>query len=162
MMRACRSVGLIAAALALGACAPTGAGGESGQALGISEAGLQQVPLTIASGGKTHNFVVEVASTPEQQQRGLMHRQALAPDRGMIFPYDTPQPASFWMRNTVIPLDIIFIRADGTISAIVTAVPLDETPVQAIEPAAAVLEIPGGRAAELGIQPEDKVSWTKP
>ena len=153
---------LLVAALALGACAPAGAGGEPGQTLGTSEAGLQQVPLTIASGGKTHRFTVEVASTPDQQQRGLMHRQSLAPDRGMIFPYDPPQPASFWMRNTFIPLDIIFVRADGTISSIVTAVPLDETPVQGTEPVAAVLEIPGGRAGELGIQPGDKVNWTKP
>ena len=153
-------VAAIAIALALGACAEGGPGGEAGQSsLGRSEAGLEQVPLTIRSAGAVHRFVVEVASTPEQQQQGLMHRQALAPDRGMLFPYETPQPAAFWMRNTLIPLDMIFIRADGAISSIVTAVPHDEVPVASNEPVAAVLEIPGGRAAQLGIREGDKVSW---
>ena len=151
---------MIAVALALGACAPNGQGGEAGQSsLGRSEAGLEQVPLTIRSASGVHRFVVEVASTPEQQQQGLMHREALAADRGMLFPYETPQPASFWMRNTLIPLDMIFIRADGAISSIVTAVPHDEVPVPSNEPVAAVLEIPGGRAAQLGIRNGDKVSW---
>jgi uncharacterized membrane protein (UPF0127 family) len=106
-----------------------------------------------------HPFVVEVARTAEQQERGLMFRRTLAPDRGMIFPYDPPQDVAFWMRNTLIPLDMVFIRADGTIARITTAKPLDETPVPSGEPIAAVLEIAGGRAAELKVKEGDKVSW---
>jgi uncharacterized membrane protein (UPF0127 family) len=77
----------------------------------------------------------------------------------MIFPYDPPQNVAFWMKNTLIPLDMLFIRADGTIARIATAKPLDETAVPAGEPVAAVLEIRGGRAAELGIREGDKVEW---
>jgi uncharacterized membrane protein (UPF0127 family) len=117
------------------------------------------VPLTIRSATGEHRFTVEVAATPEQQERGLMFVRSLAPDRGMIFPYDPPQQVSFWMKNTLIPLDMIFIRADGTIARIATAKPLDETPVPGGEPITAVLEIAAGRAAELGIRAGDKVEW---
>ncbi len=88
-----------------------------------------------------------------------MFRQSLAPDEAMIFPYNPPRDVAFWMRNTLIPLDMVFIRADGTIARIATAQPLDETPVPGGEPVAAVLEIKGGRAAELGIKAGDRVSW---
>jgi uncharacterized protein len=123
--------------------------------------GLEQVPLTITStNGRTHRFVVEVARTPEEQATGLMNRQSLAPDRGMLFPYETPRPASFWMKNTFIPLDLIFVRPDGTIARIeANTVPLSLDPVPSLEPVTAVLEIAGGRSAELGIQPGDRVQW---
>ena len=88
-----------------------------------------------------------------------MFRKTLPPDRGMIFPYDPPQDVSFWMKNTLIPLDIIYIRANGTIARIVNAQPMDITPLPSGEPVALVLEIRGGRAAELGIREGDKVSW---
>lgn len=92
---------------------------------------------------------------------GLMYRNKLAPDRGMIFPFAAPDVASFWMRNTLIPLDMIFVRADGSIANIAAnTVPLSEEPVRSEGPVAAVLEIPGGRSAELGIEPGDKVQWS--
>lgn len=118
------------------------------------------MPLTVRSGSRTHRFTVEVASSPQEQATGLMHRQSLAPDRGMLFPYDPPQPAAFWMKNTLIPLDILFVRADGTIARIAAqTVPLSLELVPSLEPVAAVLEIAGGRAAELGIAPGDRVDW---
>ena len=89
-----------------------------------------------------------------------MFRKSLAGDRGMIFPYDPPQDVSFWMKNTLIPLDIVFIRADGTIARITHAISMDLTPLPSGEPVAAVLEIRGGRAAELGIKEGDAVTWT--
>ena len=120
------------------------------------------MPLTVQSSGGTHRFTVEVARTPEQQAQGLMHRQSLAPDRGMLFPYDPPQNASFWMKNTLIPLDLIFIRENGTVALIsANTVPMSLDPIPSLEPVAAVLEIAGGRAAELGIAAGDKVSWAQ-
>jgi len=125
-----------------------------------SAAGLEQVPLTIRSASGAHRFTVEVAGTPEEQANGLMHRQSLAGDRGMLFPYEPPQDVSFWMKNTLIPLDMIFIRPDGTIARIAAnTVPLSLDPVPSLEPVSAVLEIAGGRAAELGIQEGDRVEW---
>lgn len=125
-----------------------------------SAAGLEQAPLTIRSGSRVHRFTVEIARSPLEQEAGLMHRESLAPNRGMIFPYDPPQPASFWMKNTLIALDILFIRADGSIARIAAnTVPLSLELVPAGEPVSAVLEIAGGRAAELGIKPGDTVDW---
>nr|NUR37378.1 DUF192 domain-containing protein [Sphingomonas sp.] len=113
----------------------------------------------IRSKSGVHSFTVVVAATPQQQETGLMFRRTLAGNRGMIFPYDPPQDVSFWMKNTLIPLDIIFIRADGTIARITRARALDLTPLPAGEPIAAVLEIRGGSAAEFGIKEGDVASW---
>ena len=117
------------------------------------------MPLTIHSSTGVHRFTVQVAATEEQQERGLMFYRSLGPDQGMIFPYDPPQEVSFWMENTLIPLDIIFIRPDGTIARITNAKPLDRTPLPSGATIGAVLEIRGGRAAELGIREGDKVDW---
>ncbi|MCH8614793.1 DUF192 domain-containing protein [Sphingomonas sp. SM33] len=125
-----------------------------------SPSGLQQVPLTIQSATGTHKFTVEVASSQEEQAQGLMNRQSLAPDRGMIFPYDPPQQVAFWMKNTLIPLDMVFIGADGKIGRIAAnTTPMSLDPVPSVDPVSAVLEIAGGRAAELGLKEGDKVSW---
>ncbi len=117
------------------------------------------MPLTIRTAAGEHLFTVQVAATPEQQEHGLMFYRSLGADQGMIFPYDPPATVSFWMKNTLIPLDMVFIRADGTIARIATAKPLDLTPVPSGEPIAAVLELRGGRAAELGIREGDQVEW---
>jgi uncharacterized membrane protein (UPF0127 family) len=123
---------------------------------------LREVPLTIRSANREHRFTVEVAATPEEQEAGLMYRRSLGPDRGMIFPYDPPQDVAFWMKNTLIPLDMIFIRRDGTIARIApNTVPMSLDTVPAGEPVAAVLEIAGGRAAELGIREGDEASWPR-
>jgi uncharacterized membrane protein (UPF0127 family) len=141
----------------LAACQPSASNAVE---LGRSPAGLEQVPLTITSGAKVHRFTIEVAKTPEEQMTGLMNRSELAPDRGMVFPFDPPRGASFWMKNTLIPLDMIFVRSDGTIANIATnTVPLSLDPVFSEGTVGAVLEIAGGRSDELGIKPGDKVAW---
>lgn len=125
-----------------------------------SEAGLNQVALNIRTSDATHGFIVEVAESSAQQAQGLMFRTELAPDRGMIFPFPEDRVASFWMKNTVIPLDIIYIRRDGTIESIAAnTTPYSLAPVRSSEPVATVLEIAAGRAAELGIGPGDTVTW---
>ena len=125
-----------------------------------AQSGLDLARLTVRSGPRAHVFTVEMARTAEQQERGLMHRRALGANEGMLFPFDPPRPASFWMRNTLIPLDLIFIRPDGTIARIATGVPESEAQIMVDEPLTAVLEIPGGRAAQLGIAAGDRVSWS--
>jgi uncharacterized membrane protein (UPF0127 family) len=123
-------------------------------------AGLRRDPLTIVTTRGPVRFKVEVARTLAQQERGLMFRDAVAPDAGMIFPFDPPQPASFWMKNTRIPLDLLFIRADGTIARIAAmAKPYSLDLIPANEPVAAVLEIAGGRAAAVGIAAGNHVRW---
>ena len=141
----------------LAACQPSASNAVE---LGRSPAGLDQLPLTITSGGKVHKFTVEVARTPQEQATGLMNRSELAPDRGMVFPFDPPRDASFWMKNTLIPLDMVFVRSDGTIANIaVNTVPLSLDPVFSEGAVGAVLEIAGGRSEELGIKAGDKVAW---
>jgi uncharacterized protein len=124
-----------------------------------AQTGLAKIPLTIRSGDTLHHFKVEVAASPEQQERGLMFRRSLDPDGGMIFPYNPPQEVAFWMKNTWIPLDIVFVRSDGTIVRITHAQAMDLTPLPSGEPISAVLEIAGGRAAQLGIREGDIARW---
>jgi uncharacterized protein len=151
------------AAVAVGLACAGLAGCQAAAVNGASAAQLAQIPLTIKTAKAAHTFRVEVASTPEEQARGLMFRERLAPDAGMIFPMAPPRFASFWMKNTVIPLDMIFIRADGTIATIAAeTTPYSLDPVSSGEPVAAVLEIAGGRAAELGIAEDDRVEWKAP
>ena len=151
--------------LALIACSPQAcahnAPVETATADPRAQTGLREVPLTIRSKNGVHRFTVEVAATEQQQETGMMFRTSVAGDRGMSFPYDPPQEVAFWMKNTLIPLDIVYIRADGTIARIVHAQAMDLTPLPSGEPIAVVLEIGGGRAAELGIKEGDKVSWEK-
>ncbi len=99
-------------------------------------------------------FAVEIADDPAEQARGLMFRPALAPDAGMLFLYDAPQPAAFWMKNTMIPLDMIFLDEAGrVINVIASAEPYSLAPRRSEGPALAVLEINGGLAEMHGIGP---------
>ncbi len=116
-------------------------------------------PLEIASKGGVHVFAVEMASTPEEQAKGLMFRRQLPEGQGMLFDFHQEQPTSFWMKNTYIPLDMIFIRGDGRILRIAeNTVPLSEALVPSGGPVRAVLEVVGGTARKLGIAPGDRVA----
>lgn len=122
--------------------------------------GLKVVPLTVTQGGKSHRFSVEVAQSEAEQEKGLMFRTKMGADEGMIFPMKPARIASFWMRNTLIPLDIIFVGQDGKVINIsANAEPETLTPRQSLGIASAVLELNGGRAAELGIGPGALVEW---
>ncbi|MFO6446251.1 DUF192 domain-containing protein [Erythrobacter sp. NE805] len=120
--------------------------------------GLRVIDLTVERGAKRLAFKVELADTQEAQARGLMFRQSLGDFEGMIFPSGTPQPRSFWMKNTPLSLDIIFIGADGRILNIAANTePYSLASVSSKGNASAVLELRAGRAAALGIVPGDKV-----
>jgi uncharacterized protein len=115
-------------------------------------------PLQVVTGKGLQKFQVEIARTFRQREYGLMCRKALAPDRGMLFLFERPDVLAFWMRNTLIPLDIIYIGKDGRVVSFVrNARPLDETPLPSAGPAVAVLELAAGRAAEIGLLPGDRV-----
>lgn len=132
-------------------------------ASGSTSAVQQNPPLPVTSvvidsGHGAARFTVEVAGDPASQERGLMFRTKLAPNAGMLFDFHTPTSPTFWMKNTILPLDMIFIRSDGTISSIARdATPYSETPIPSYEPVRAVLEINGGRAAALGIERGQRV-----
>ena len=122
--------------------------------------GLEVIPLTVTSLGKTHTFRVEVARSPQEQARGLMFRTEMGPDEGMLFPYAQPQILSFWMKNTVLSLDLIFIGPDRrVVNVVADAVPYSEAPILSEAPAIATLELNAGRARELGIVAGAKVDW---
>lgn len=114
--------------------------------------------LAIVGSGQRHVFQVEVMRTPDQRARGLMHRNYLPPDRGMLFDFGQVEPVAMWMQNTFIPLDMLFIRADGTVVRIAAQTePLSTRTIPSGEPVLSVLEINGGIAVKLGIKPGDKV-----
>jgi hypothetical protein len=130
----------------------------AGAAAQGAPAALPTGELVIIGGGRRHSFKVELAATDEARTRGLMYRRALAADAGMLFDYRAPTHASMWMRNTYIPLDMLFITADGRILNIhERAIPHDLTPIGAAGPVRAVLELNGGTVARLGIKPGDRV-----
>ena len=114
--------------------------------------------LTIASATGPHKFQIEIATTPRQMEQGLMFRRNLAPDAGMLFDYGQPMPAMMWMKNTLIPLDMLFVDAKGRIVNIrERAVPGSLDTIPAAGPVRATIELNGGTAARLGIKPGDKV-----
>ncbi len=125
--------------------------------------GLRVIDLVVESGGKALPFKVELADSPEAQARGLMFRTELGDGEGMIFPSAAPEQRSFWMKNTPLSLDIIFIGTDGRISNIAAnTVPYSVDSVRSSGLTSAVLELRAGRAAELGVAAGDKVSWNIP
>jgi uncharacterized membrane protein (UPF0127 family) len=110
--------------------------------------------------GARHAVTVEIARTDAERARGLMHRPSLAPDAGMLFLFDEPAVHAFWMKNTLIPLDMIFIGEDGRVSGIVArAVPGDLSPRAAGGPSRYVLEVNGGWAEAHGVAPGDRVRF---
>jgi hypothetical protein len=119
---------------------------------------LRTEPLSIETDRGAARFTVEIADTDRTREIGLMCRTRIAPDRGMLFDFKTPREVAFWMKNTLIPLDMVFIAADGRVVSIArNAAPLDETPISSAGAILGVLEIAGGRAAELDIMPGDLV-----
>ncbi|MDP4822444.1 MAG: DUF192 domain-containing protein [Aestuariivirgaceae bacterium] len=117
---------------------------------------VETVVLETAEGGVL--IAAEMATTPQARERGLMFRHRLAPDRGMLFVYDAPQPVAMWMKNTNIALDIIFIRADGVVVGIAeNAVPQSEEMIESPEPALSVLEVAAGTVERIGLAIGDRV-----
>lgn len=118
--------------------------------------GPEKLEIDTASG--VHKFEVEIASDDAARERGLMYRRYMAPDHGMLFEFDRNAPESFWMKNTYIPLDMIFISPTGVVTNVAAnAEPLSENVIPSGPPCAAVLELDGGTAAAIGLRVGDKV-----
>lgn len=165
-----RALGLFFAFL-LAACSAADTGSASAQTTAQSAAaenrhpvsGLEIIEVTVQSGENTYVFDTELAAASDDQAQGLMFRTELGEFEGMLFPSRGAQMRSFWMKNTPLPLDIIFIGPDNriiNIGAMAEPYSLDSVPSAA--PAIAVFEIIGGRAEELGIKPGDLVTWNLP
>ena len=121
---------------------------------------LPKEPLTIVThDGKPHRFMVEMALGPDQQMTGLMFRPSVPADGGMLFDWGTPKESQMWMRNTIVPLDMVFINADGTIRSIAeNTVPQSLAVIDSRGPVRATLELAGGTTARLDIRVGDKVT----
>lgn len=119
---------------------------------------LPESPLVISSGAQSHRFTVELADDDAERSTGLMHRAQMNDDHGMLFDFHTPRRVAFWMRNTFIPLDMIFIKSDGEIVSIFENVPpLNDNTVGPERPVRAVLELNAGMSRKLGLKVGDMV-----
>ena len=135
------------------------------RAADLDQTGLDHADLTVTTAaGQAFHFDVEVAKTEAQQQRGLMFRKSLAPDAGMIFPYERDTMATFYMKNCYISLDMLFVAGDSRITHIMAdakplfdAQPREQDLIPSGGPIRLVVEINGGTAAKLGIHVGDKV-----
>lgn len=162
---ASRAVSFLLAGLLLAAGLPAAepalARAPAAIAAGKPQTGLRVVPLTIhTSDGRTHAYRVEVAETDAQQAHGMMYRTEVPPGTGMIFPMRPPRPAAFWMQNTFVSLDLVFIGTDGRVRNIAErAVPRSQALLASAGPVAAVLELAGGEAARIGLKPGDRIRW---
>ena len=140
-----------------------GASASSGPAQAIGSPPTDKAPAgfetldVVTAQGRTR-FFVEVADDDAEREQGLMFRKVVPPDQGMLFDFKTPRPVAFWMKNTLIPLDIVYIRRDGSVLSIArNTTPLSETPIPSGGPVVGVLELAGGRAQEIGLLPGDQV-----
>lgn len=118
---------------------------------------LESLSIAI-QGGQRQTFRVEVARNDADRAQGLMFRRSMPADQGMLFDFGRVEPVSMWMQNTYLPLDMLFIRADGTIARIAANTePLSTRTIPSGEPVLSVLELNAGTAARLGIKPGDRV-----
>jgi hypothetical protein len=125
-----------------------------------SLARFPRTTLTIKTHGRANRFDIWIADTPARQEQGLMFVRDLPSSEGMLFPQGSPQVAHFWMKNTYIPLDMVFVGEDGRVAKIIAnARPFSLGLLSSDVPVIAVLEIRGGEAAQLGIGVGDQVSW---
>lgn len=140
-----------ALALALAFAAPAGHADAAGPA-------TPGAGLTVETDAGEYAFNVEIADDPIERARGLMFREEMPADHGMLFEYTDEAPRSFWMKNTVLPLDIIFIGADGKVVSIAqNTTPFSTEPIPSEGPARFVLEVNAGVAERIGLEPGDRI-----
>lgn len=133
---------------------PAGTGAAEGEPMILP---VDPAPLVAVTGQGDRRFSIEIADEPSERQAGLMFRRTMADDHGMLFVFEAPQPVGFWMRNTIMPLDLIFIGQDGRIKAIRQGAPYSDAVISPDQPVRFVLELKAGTAAKEGIVDGDLV-----
>jgi uncharacterized protein len=118
---------------------------------------LKHAPATFVTATGRHKYDLEIAASPDEQQCGLMYRKTLKPGSGMIFPFSPPRSASFWMENTVLPLDLIFVGPDNKVLTIASGKPFSRDFIDSGGITASVIELNAGQAKKIGLKPGDKV-----
>lgn len=143
---------LLSAAALVAACASTPA-----RAPALFPA-LQQAKVRAVTSTGTHEFSVWIAADPKSRERGLMFVREMPADRGMLFVFEFPQDVAFWMKDTFLPLDLVFIAEDGTVLNIAAnAKPFSLDPIESDGEALTVLEVLGGTAKKIGLKPGDRL-----
>jgi uncharacterized membrane protein (UPF0127 family) len=143
------------AALALLALAPVAAAAAAMP--DCPNIGLKRAPVTFVTAKGRFPYTLEIAATPAQQQCGLMYRQAMPAKVGMDFPFNPPRELAFWMENTPLPLDLVFVGADSRVLSIGKGVPYTRDLIPSRGIAARVIELNAGEAARIGLKPGDRV-----
>ena len=127
-------------------------------AVSFARADEATATLEIDTASGAHRFTVEIANDPRSREIGLMNRHEMAADHGMLFEFPSREPVTFWMKDTYLPLDMVFIDRDGSVRRVVeNAKPLSEDFIPSQSPVVGVLELKGGEAAKIGLKPGDKV-----
>ena len=137
--------------LGLAVAAPASAG------FSCPSKGLAHAPATFLTATGRHKFDLEVAASADAQQCGLMYRKKMKPDAGMIFPFTLPREATFWMENTVLPLDLVFVAPDNKVLTIASGKPFSRDMIPSGGVTASVIELNAGQAAKIGLKPGDRV-----
>lgn len=120
--------------------------------------GLARQPANFATAKGRFAYKLDIAATPAQQECGLMFRKTMPRDVGMVFPFAPPRPLTFWMENTILPLDLIFVGADGRVIGIGNGVPFSRDMIASGGVAARVIELNAGEARRIGLKPGDRVT----
>lgn len=155
MIAAARAAGFSVLVM-MGACAQPNAPANQDAAGHLGPLPMEDLSIETSNG--VQRFHVEIADNDAEREQGLMYRRSMAADHGMLFIFDQPSPQSFWMHNTFLPLDLIFIGADGRIVNIAAnATPFSDDNIPSAGPVRGVLELNAGRTAALGILPGDRV-----
>lgn len=144
---------ILLAAMSAAGCAPGDGGGGGGGGSSEQSPGLPTTPLRI--GNKT--FTIEIARTDADRQRGLMHRESLPADRGMLFIFDREEPRAFWMKNVPFALDLIFLDAQCRVVDVKRLLPLDLRSTYGAKPAQYAIELNAGASAEAGLKIGDTI-----
>lgn len=154
MTRPALAAMLVAIVAGIAALASNGLVAADGRAMVLA---TDPERLVVETAGGRRDFSIEIAGTPEERGRGLMYRETMADDHGMLFVFEDERPVGFWMKNTPMPLDLLFIAADGTLKAVLPGEPFSEAAISPGVPVRFVLELKAGTAAAAGIAPGDRV-----
>jgi len=132
------------------------------QAAACPNVGLKQEQITLVTVTGRHSYIVDLAKTADEQSCGLMYREKMARTSGMIFPFSPPRPTAFWMMNTPLPLDLIFVGPDDRVVSVGNGKPYSQAIIDSGGVTAAVIELNAGEALRIGLKPGDKALRRKP